>query len=60
MSNAVANVRENEVQVELRIMLEDLVLFHGLKTDSKTIYKATDLRKAAEKHDAFLLSLIHI
>ena len=41
--------------VELRIMLEDLVLFHNLKADSKTIFKATDLREAAEKHDAFLL-----
>ena len=55
MSNAVANVREDEVVVELRIMLEDLVLFHSLKADSKTIFKATDLRKAAEKHDTFLL-----
>ncbi len=55
MSNAVANVREDEVLVELRIMLEDLVLFHSLKADSKTIFNAADLRKAAKKHDAFLL-----
>ena len=34
MSNAVANVREDEVLVELRIMREDLVLFHSLKADS--------------------------
>ena len=55
MSNAVANVRENEVEIELRIMLEDLVLFHSLKADAKTLFKADDLRQAAEKHDAFLL-----
>ena len=55
MSNAVANVRENEVLIELRIMLEDLVLFHTLKADAKTLFKADDLRQAAEKHDAFLL-----
>ena len=55
MSNAVANVREDEVLVELRIMLEDLVLFHSLKADAKTIFKAKDLREAAEKHDEFLL-----
>ena len=55
MSNAVANVRENEVLIELRIMLEDLVLFHSLKADAKTLFKADDLRQAAEKHDAFLL-----
>ena len=55
MSNAVAHVRENEVEIELRIMLEDLVLFHSLKADAKTLFKADDLRQAAEKHDAFLL-----
>ena len=55
MSNAVANVRGDEVLLELKIMLEDLVLFHGLKADAKTIFNADDLRKAAEKHDEFLL-----
>lgn len=55
MSNAVANVREDEVLVELRIMLEDLVLFHSLKADSKTIFNSKDLREAAVKHDKFLL-----
>jgi len=55
MSNGVANAREDEVLVELRIMLEDLVLFHSLKADPKTIFNAGDLRKAAVKHDEFLL-----
>jgi hypothetical protein len=55
MSNAMANVREDEVLVELRIMLEDLVMFHNLKANAETIFKADDLRQAAEKHEAFLL-----
>ena len=55
MSNAVANVREDEVLIELRIMLEDLVLFHSLKADAQTLFKAEDLRKAAVSHDSFLL-----
>ena len=55
MSNGVANVREDEVLVELKIMLEDLVLFHGLKANAQTIFNADDLRKAAEKHEKFLL-----
>jgi hypothetical protein len=55
MSHAVANVRGDEVLLELKIMLEDLVLFHALKADAKTIFNAGDLRKAAEKHDEFLL-----
>ena len=55
MSNGVANAREGEVLVELRIMLEDLVLFHSLKADPKTIFNADDLRMAAVRHDEFLL-----
>ena len=56
MSNTVANCREDEVLVELRVMLEDLVLFHGLKANRETIFSADDLRAAAKKHDAFLLN----
>ena len=41
--------------VTLRVMLEDLVLFHGLKANSDTIFNADDLRAAAKKHEAFLL-----
>ena len=55
MSNGAANVRADEVLVELRVMLEDLVLFHGLKANSNTIFSAADLLMAAKKHDAFLL-----
>ena len=39
----------------MRVMLEDLVLFHGLKANSDTIFSAADLLVAAKKHDAFLL-----
>ena len=55
MSNTLADCREDEVRVTLRVMLEDLVLFHGLKANSETIFSAADLRAAAKKHDAFLL-----
>ena len=41
--------------ITLRVMLEDLVLFHGLKANSDTIFNADDLRAAAKKHEAFLL-----
>ena len=55
MSNTLADCREDEVRVTLRVMLEDLVLFHGLKANSETIFSAADLRAAAKKHEAFLL-----
>ena len=40
MSHAVVNVREDEALAELKIMLEDLVLFHGLKADKTTRFTA--------------------
>ena len=55
MSNTLADCREDAVMVTLRVMLEDLVLFHGLKANSDTIFNADDLRAAAKKHEAFLL-----
>ncbi|MFP6903170.1 MAG: hypothetical protein VCB81_05855, partial [Verrucomicrobiia bacterium] len=55
MSNTLADCREDEVRVTLRVMLEDLVLFHGLKANNETIFSAADLRAAAKKHEAFLL-----
>ena len=55
MSNTLADCQPDRVLVEMRVMLEDLVLFHGLKPDNDTVYSAEDLRAAAKKHEAFLL-----
>lgn len=55
MSTATVNVRDEEALAELRIMLEDLVLFHGLKADAQTRFSPADLQKAAAKHRDFLL-----
>lgn len=50
-----ADCQPDKVLVEMRVMLEDLVMFHELKPDEQTIYSAEDLRAAAKKHEAFLL-----
>lgn len=55
ISTTTVNVRTNEVQIEIAVMLEDLVMFHSLKPDANTTYSAPDLRTAAGKHEAFLL-----
>jgi hypothetical protein len=60
ISHAVVNVREAEALVELKIMLEDLVMFHGLKADKTTRFAAKDLRKAAVKHQQFLADFFTI
>ncbi len=56
MSHAVVNVREHEALAELKIMLEDLVMFHGLKADKETRFASKDLQAAAVKHQKFLTS----
>ena len=60
MSHAVVNVREDEALVELKIMLEDLVMFHGLKADKTTLFAAKDLRQAAVKHRKFLIDFFTV
>ena len=60
MSHAVVNVREDEALAELKIMLEDLVMFHGLKADKTTRFTAKDLRQAAVKHQKFLTNFFTI
>lgn len=60
MSHGVVNVREGETLAELKIMLEDLVMFHGLKPDKSTRYAAQDLQKAALKHHEFLTDFFTI
>ena len=60
MSHAVVNVREGETLAELKIMLEDLVMFHGLKADKSTRFSAKDLRAASVKHRKFLIEFFTV
>ena len=56
MSNAVVNVREAEVLVELKIMLEDLVMFHGLKADKTTLFAANGFaQRVSAQYSALLI-----
>lgn len=60
LSSAVVDVREDHIQADLQIMLEDLVLYHALDADANYIYSAKDLRAAAEKHKQFVLDYFSI
>lgn len=55
LSSAVVDVREDHIEADLQIMLEDLVLYHELDADADYTYSASDLRAAAEKHKQFVL-----
>lgn len=54
MSSATADVRTNRVVVEMRILVEDLVLYQDLKPDADHLYTRALLEAAAEKHVNFL------
>ncbi len=55
-----ADIRTNQVLVELDIALEDLVFFHQLKTNANQRIAAADLRVAAGKHVEFLLKYLSV
>ncbi|MFP6888123.1 MAG: hypothetical protein VB997_11190, partial [Opitutales bacterium] len=60
MSNAVVDVHAEKIHVELKVMVEDLVLFHGLKADSQANFSSDELLEAAEAHDAFLIKYFKV
>ncbi|MDA1274398.1 MAG: hypothetical protein O2960_10150, partial [Verrucomicrobia bacterium] len=54
LSSATVDVREDRMNAEIQIMLEDLVLYHSLKTGADYLYTLEDLNRAAEDHRDFL------
>ncbi|MGA0436807.1 MAG: hypothetical protein ACO3PO_04480 [Limisphaerales bacterium] len=54
LSTAVADIYPDHLQVELRILVEDLVLFHQLKANGEQTVSREDLTTASELHRSFL------
>ena len=54
LSTAVADIYTDHLQVELRILVEDLVLYHQLKADGEQTVSREDLMTASELHRSFL------
>ncbi len=54
LSTAVADIYPDHLQVELRILVEDLVLYHQLKADGEQTVSREDLMMASELHRSFL------
>ncbi len=55
MSAAAVNVKEDRILINLKIMLEDLVMYHNLQTGSDDRFSHADLVQAAERHRRFIL-----
>jgi hypothetical protein len=60
LSSAIVEVSEQDIRVELQIMLEDLVLYHGLIATEELEYSTKDLTAAANKHHQFILDFFSI
>ena len=54
LSTAVADIYPDHLQVELRILVEDLVLYHQLKADGEQTVSRENLMTASELHRSFL------
>jgi len=54
MSTAVADIYQDRIQVELRILTEDLMFYHSLEADGEQMLARDALTKAAMEHCQFL------
>jgi hypothetical protein len=55
MSAVAVNVRADRVLANMKIMLEDLVMYHGLQAGVEQRFSAEDLKHAAAQHGHFVL-----
>ncbi len=60
ISSTIADVYADRIDVDIEVMLEDLVLYHGLAGDEQNRFSAIDLKAAVEKHKPFLLKYFSI
>jgi hypothetical protein len=54
MSAVAVNVQEEQVLANMKIMLEDLVMYHGLQAGAEQRFASDDLKQAAAKHAHFV------
>ncbi len=60
MSDAVVDVREKSVQVDLQVMVEDLVLYRELKAGEDNLIPKPTLIAASEGHKKFVSEGFHV
>lgn len=55
LTEAIVDVQQDRVDVELKVLVEDLVLYYPVSANEDDVYPADALRKAAESHRTFVL-----
>ena len=54
ISAVAVNVQEDQVLANMKIMLEDLVMYHGLQAGAEQRFTSGDLEQAAARHGHFV------
>ena len=60
LTEAVVDVQQNRVDVELKVLVEDLVLYYPVSADAQDVYPTAALREAAESHRNFVLDGLNL
>ena len=60
LSTVVANVETNRVKVEMKILVEDLMLFQEIQPDQNQVLTTDVLQTASNQHHQFLLDYFQI
>lgn len=60
LSTVVANIETNRVKVEMKILVEDLMLFQDVQPNREQILEAPKLRDASRAHQTFLLDYFNV
>ena len=60
LTESVVNVHRDRVDVELKVLVEDLVLYYPVSADEHDVYPADALRKAAHSHREFVLDGLNL
>ena len=55
LTESVVDVQKDRVDVELKVLVEDLVLYHLVSADERDVYSAMALREASQAHREFVL-----
>lgn len=60
LTESVVDVQRDRVDVELKVLVEDLVLYYPVSADEHDVYPADALRKAAQSHRQFVLDGLNL
>ena len=55
LTDSVVDVHKDRVDVELKVLVEDLVLYHPVSANERDVYPAAALLQAAQAHRGFVL-----